>query len=158
MDQERLVRGPQVYLYNMTVNMCIYYIYYIYIYYIFMYTYAYIYIYIYIYICIYIHICIYIYCTYICIHIYMYIYTHLYVYVYVCPGPGVGGVGLIGCMCHSTENLLNYYETSLARASDDFYPKVSFLLTPNPYPTPTPFNISLYDSTQIHTYINKNIH
>jgi hypothetical protein len=28
-------------------------------------------------------------------------------------------------MCHSTENLLNYYETSLARASDDFYPKVS---------------------------------
>lgn len=36
---------------------------------------------------------------------------------------GQGGVGLIGCMCHSTENLLNYYETSLARASDDFYPK-----------------------------------
>ena len=32
-------------------------------------------------------------------------------------------VGLVGCMCHSTENLLNFYETSLIRASDDFYPK-----------------------------------
>ena len=32
-------------------------------------------------------------------------------------------LALTGCMCHSTENLLNYYETSMARASDDFYPK-----------------------------------
>ena len=32
-------------------------------------------------------------------------------------------VALVGCMCHSTENLYNYYETSMARASDDFYPK-----------------------------------
>ena len=31
-------------------------------------------------------------------------------------------VPLVGCMCHSTENLLSYYETSSARASDDFYP------------------------------------
>jgi hypothetical protein len=64
---------------------------------------------------------------------------------------------LIGCMCHSTENLLNYYETSLARASDDFYPKVRFPLTSNPYPTPTLSNTSLYASIQIHTYINENI-
>jgi calcineurin-like phosphoesterase family protein len=26
-------------------------------------------------------------------------------------------------MCHSTENLYNYFETPLTRASDDFYPK-----------------------------------
>jgi len=26
-------------------------------------------------------------------------------------------VALVGCMCHSTENLLNYYETSMARTS-----------------------------------------
>lgn len=32
-------------------------------------------------------------------------------------------VALVGCMCHSTENLLNYYETSMVRAADDFYPK-----------------------------------
>ena len=32
-------------------------------------------------------------------------------------------LALTGCMCHSTENLLNYYETSMVRASDDFYPK-----------------------------------
>ena len=32
-------------------------------------------------------------------------------------------LALTGCMCHSTENLFNYYETSMARASDDFYPK-----------------------------------
>eukprot|EP00595_Chromulina_sp_UTEXLB2642_P003101 CAMPEP_0196764436 /NCGR_PEP_ID=MMETSP1095-20130614/6122_1 /TAXON_ID=96789 ORGANISM="Chromulina nebulosa, Strain UTEXLB2642" /NCGR_SAMPLE_ID=MMETSP1095 /ASSEMBLY_ACC=CAM_ASM_000446 /LENGTH=559 /DNA_ID=CAMNT_0042120023 /DNA_START=467 /DNA_END=2143 /DNA_ORIENTATION=+ len=30
---------------------------------------------------------------------------------------------LEGCMCHSTENLYNFYETSLIRGSDDFYPK-----------------------------------
>lgn len=33
------------------------------------------------------------------------------------------GVALTGCMCHSTENLYNYFETPLTRASDDFYPK-----------------------------------
>lgn len=32
-------------------------------------------------------------------------------------------VALVGCMCHSTENLYSYYETSLVRASDDFYPR-----------------------------------
>jgi Raffinose synthase or seed imbibition protein Sip1 len=32
-------------------------------------------------------------------------------------------LALTGCMCYGTENLLNYYETSMARASDDFYPK-----------------------------------
>ena len=32
-------------------------------------------------------------------------------------------LALVGCMCHSTENLYNYHETSMARASDDFYPK-----------------------------------
>jgi hypothetical protein len=32
-------------------------------------------------------------------------------------------ISLVGCMCHSTENLYNFYETSLARVSDDFYPK-----------------------------------
>ena len=32
-------------------------------------------------------------------------------------------LSLVGCMCHSTENLYNFYETSLARVSDDFYPK-----------------------------------
>ena len=32
-------------------------------------------------------------------------------------------LSLVGCMCHSTENLFNFYETSLARVSDDFYPK-----------------------------------
>ena len=31
-------------------------------------------------------------------------------------------VPIVGCMCHSTENLLAYYETASARASDDFYP------------------------------------
>jgi raffinose synthase len=31
--------------------------------------------------------------------------------------------GLEGCMCHSSENFLNFYETSTVRASDDFYPK-----------------------------------
>lgn len=30
---------------------------------------------------------------------------------------------LEGCMCHSTENLLNFRETTMVRASDDFYPK-----------------------------------
>lgn len=30
---------------------------------------------------------------------------------------------LQGCMSHCTDNLYNYYETSLIRASDDFYPK-----------------------------------
>ena len=33
-----------------------------------------------------------------------------------------GGVHCINCMCHSTENLYNYATTSIARASDDFYP------------------------------------
>jgi hypothetical protein len=32
-------------------------------------------------------------------------------------------MGLTGCMCHSTENLFSFYETSTIRASDDFYPK-----------------------------------
>lgn len=32
-------------------------------------------------------------------------------------------VHLVGCMCHSTENLYNYRETTLVRASDDFYPR-----------------------------------
>ena len=32
-------------------------------------------------------------------------------------------VSMVGCMCHSTENLYNYYETSIVRASDDFYPR-----------------------------------
>ena len=32
-------------------------------------------------------------------------------------------VALVGCMCHSTENLYSYFETGLVRASDDFYPK-----------------------------------
>lgn len=39
------------------------------------------------------------------------------------PIPDVSPVSLVGCMCHSTENLLNFYETNLARVSDDFYPK-----------------------------------
>jgi raffinose synthase len=30
--------------------------------------------------------------------------------------------GLINCMCHSTENILNFKESALARVSDDFYP------------------------------------
>ena len=30
---------------------------------------------------------------------------------------------IIGCMCHSTENLYSFKETSLIRASDDFYPR-----------------------------------
>ena len=30
--------------------------------------------------------------------------------------------GLINCMCHSSENILNFRESSLARVSDDFYP------------------------------------
>lgn len=32
-------------------------------------------------------------------------------------------LALVGCMCHSTENLYNFKETSLIRASDDFYPR-----------------------------------
>lgn len=32
-------------------------------------------------------------------------------------------LSLEGCMCHSTENLYNFYETSIVRASDDFYPR-----------------------------------
>lgn len=32
-------------------------------------------------------------------------------------------LALEGCMCHSTENLLNFRETTMVRASDDFYPK-----------------------------------
>jgi len=34
-----------------------------------------------------------------------------------------GAEHCLNCMCHSTENLYNYKETSLIRASDDFYPK-----------------------------------
>ena len=30
--------------------------------------------------------------------------------------------GLINCMCHSSENILNFSESNLARVSDDFYP------------------------------------
>jgi hypothetical protein len=37
--------------------------------------------------------------------------------------PDLSPVSLVGCMCHSTENLFNFYETSLVRVSDDFYPK-----------------------------------
>ena len=33
-----------------------------------------------------------------------------------------GGPNCINCMCHSTENLYRYQTTSVARASDDFYP------------------------------------
>ncbi len=32
-------------------------------------------------------------------------------------------LSLVGCMCHSTENLYNFYDTTIVRASDDFYPK-----------------------------------
>ena len=32
-------------------------------------------------------------------------------------------VALVGCMCHSSETLYNYFETGMIRASDDFYPK-----------------------------------
>ena len=32
-------------------------------------------------------------------------------------------VHMVGCMCHSTDNLYNYMETTLIRASDDFYPR-----------------------------------
>ena len=31
--------------------------------------------------------------------------------------------GLINCMCHSTENMYNYKLTTMARVSDDFYPR-----------------------------------
>eukprot|EP00898_Chlorokybus_atmophyticus_P002255 jgi/Chlat1/302/Chrsp1S03062 len=31
---------------------------------------------------------------------------------------------VMGCMCHSTENLMHYMDTPVARASDDFYPRV----------------------------------
>jgi raffinose synthase len=34
-----------------------------------------------------------------------------------------GAVNCINCMCHSTENLYRYKITSVARASDDFYPR-----------------------------------
>jgi len=34
-----------------------------------------------------------------------------------------GAAGCINCMCHSTENLYRYQQTSVARASDDFYPR-----------------------------------
>lgn len=37
--------------------------------------------------------------------------------------PQESSFALEGCMCHSTENLLNFQETSMVRASDDFYPK-----------------------------------
>ena len=40
-------------------------------------------------------------------------------------GASATPVTLVGCMCHSTENLLNFRETGLARASDDFYPRDS---------------------------------
>lgn len=33
-----------------------------------------------------------------------------------------GGPSCINCMCHSTENLYRYQTSSVARASDDFYP------------------------------------
>jgi raffinose synthase len=33
-----------------------------------------------------------------------------------------GGVNCINCMCHSTENLYRHKETSVARASEDFFP------------------------------------
>ena len=34
-----------------------------------------------------------------------------------------GAAHCINCMCHSTENLYQYHGTSVARASDDFYPR-----------------------------------
>ena len=34
-----------------------------------------------------------------------------------------GAANCINCMCHSTENLYRYKATSVARASDDFYPR-----------------------------------
>ena len=37
--------------------------------------------------------------------------------------PHQEALALTGCMCHSTDNLFNFYETSMVRASDDFYPK-----------------------------------
>ncbi|KAL3911954.1 MAG: hypothetical protein SGARI_001394 [Bacillariaceae sp.] len=37
------------------------------------------------------------------------------------PGDN-GGVEVINCMCHNTENLYRYDSTAMARASDDFYP------------------------------------
>ena len=36
-----------------------------------------------------------------------------------------GGVEVINCMCHNTENLYRYDSTTMARASDDFYPERS---------------------------------
>jgi raffinose synthase len=36
---------------------------------------------------------------------------------------GNGAANCINCMCHSTENLYRYKSTSVARASDDFYPE-----------------------------------
>jgi raffinose synthase len=36
--------------------------------------------------------------------------------------PETGAADTINCMCHSTENLYRYKLTSVARASDDFYP------------------------------------
>ena len=36
---------------------------------------------------------------------------------------GNGAANCINCMCHSTENLYRYKFTSVARASDDFYPE-----------------------------------
>jgi raffinose synthase len=33
-----------------------------------------------------------------------------------------GGIDCINCMCHSTENLYRYHATSVARASEDFFP------------------------------------
>ena len=37
--------------------------------------------------------------------------------------PNGADLHCINCMCHSTENLYNYKTTSVARASDDFYPR-----------------------------------
>jgi raffinose synthase len=35
---------------------------------------------------------------------------------------GTGAINCINCMCHSTENLYRYQTTSIARASEDFFP------------------------------------
>ena len=37
-------------------------------------------------------------------------------------GDGGGAINCINCMCHSTENLYRYKKTSVARASEDFFP------------------------------------
>ena len=34
-----------------------------------------------------------------------------------------GSISVSNCMCHSTENLYRYFDSAIARASDDFYPR-----------------------------------